>query len=89
MIHLVSLVGVGQSMYQIDEYTSVNNFGTAVLLQALTKNRVERLLVASSMSVYGEGLYRDCEGNVRLARDRTVEQLRLAIGKFRTKKGGL
>lgn len=77
VIHLVSLVGVGQSMYQIDEYTSVNNLGTGVLLQALTKHRVERLVVASSMSVYGEGLYRDCEGNICLARDRTVEQLRL------------
>src|SRR5262249_7977230 len=36
VVHLVALVGVGQSMYQISEYTSVNNWGTAVLLQALS-----------------------------------------------------
>ena len=36
VLHLVALVGVGQSMYQIAEYTSVNNLGTAVLLQALS-----------------------------------------------------
>src|SRR3954454_18967276 len=40
VVHLVALVGVGQSMYQIDEYTSVNNFGTAVLWQALAEHPV-------------------------------------------------
>ena len=40
VVHLVALVGVGQSMYQIAEYTSVNNLGTAVLLQALSKHPV-------------------------------------------------
>lgn len=55
--HLAAAVGVGQSMYQIAHYTDVNNRGTAVLLEALLQHRVERLVVASSMSVYGEGLY--------------------------------
>jgi dTDP-L-rhamnose 4-epimerase len=55
--HLAALVGVGQSMYEMAEYTAVNNLGTTVLLEALVKHRVERLVVASSMSVYGEGLY--------------------------------
>src|ERR1700761_2169532 len=55
--HFVALVGVGQSMYQIAEYTSVNNLGTAVLLERLVKKPVKKLVVASSMSVYGEGLY--------------------------------
>src|SRR5438105_1258312 len=50
VVHLVALVGVGQSMYQIDEYTSVNNYGTAVLWQALSDHPVEAVLVASSMS---------------------------------------
>lgn len=77
VIHLVALVGVGQSMYQIAEYTSVNNFGSAVLLQALSTHPVEQLVVASSMSIYGEGLYRDVEGNVQTASDRTLEQLRV------------
>jgi dTDP-L-rhamnose 4-epimerase len=62
VIHLAAEVGVGQSMYEISRYTAVNDLGTAVLLQALTEYPVERFVVASSMSVYGEGLYRDSEG---------------------------
>ncbi len=57
LIHLAAEVGVGQSMYAIDRYVSVNDHGTAVLLQALIKHRVERVVVASSMSIYGEGRY--------------------------------
>ena len=53
--HLAAMVGVGQSMYQVAEYTSVNNQGTAALLQALVEKPVEQLVVASSMSIYGEG----------------------------------
>jgi dTDP-L-rhamnose 4-epimerase len=56
--HFAARVGVGQSMYEIDEYVDVNNRGTAVLLEALSKKPVGRLVVASSMSVYGEGTYR-------------------------------
>jgi dTDP-L-rhamnose 4-epimerase len=56
--HLAAAVGVGQSMYQIAHYTGVNNLGTAILLECLAERPVERLVVASSMSVYGEGLYR-------------------------------
>jgi dTDP-L-rhamnose 4-epimerase len=77
VIHLVALVGVGQSMYQIEEYTSVNNGGTAALMQALSKKPVESVVVASSMSVYGEGLYRDVEGHPRSGGARNVDQLRM------------
>ncbi len=76
--HFASLVGVGQSMYEIERYTSVNNVGTAVLLEALIKKPVERLIVASSMSIYGEGLYTNSNGEHRRARDRSLEQLRAA-----------
>jgi dTDP-L-rhamnose 4-epimerase len=76
VVHLVALVGVGQSMYQIEEYTSVNNGGTAALMQALSKNPVESIVVASSMSVYGEGLYRNVEGLTRSGGARSVDQLR-------------
>lgn len=62
VFHLAARVGVGQSMYQIDEYTAVNDLGTAVLLQELIARPVPRLVVASSMSVYGEGLYVDARG---------------------------
>ncbi len=57
LVHLAAEVGVGQSMYAIDRYVSVNDHGTAVLLQALIKHRVQRVVVASSMSIYGEGRY--------------------------------
>jgi dTDP-L-rhamnose 4-epimerase len=76
VIHLVALVGVGQSMYQIEEYASVNTGGTAGLMQALSKHPVECVVVASSMSVYGEGLYQNAEGVIQNGHARTVEQLR-------------
>jgi dTDP-L-rhamnose 4-epimerase len=57
--HFAARVGVGQSMYEIDDYVDTNNRGTAVVLQALAKKPVGRLVVASSMSIYGEGLYRE------------------------------
>jgi dTDP-L-rhamnose 4-epimerase len=44
--HFAAAVGVGQSMYEIDHYTSVNNHGTATLLQALIEQPVQRLVVA-------------------------------------------
>jgi dTDP-L-rhamnose 4-epimerase len=60
IFHLAAAVGVGQSMYEIANYMEVNTQGTANLLQALldSKARVEKLVVASSMSIYGEGKYR-------------------------------
>jgi len=59
IIHLASAVGVGQSMYQIDKYVDYNTRGTATLLDALVngENGVQKLVVASSMSIYGEGKY--------------------------------
>ncbi|MDT7952187.1 MAG: NAD-dependent epimerase/dehydratase family protein [Acetobacteraceae bacterium] len=62
VIHLAAEVGVGQSMYAIDRYVSVNDGGTAVLFQALIERPVARVVVASSMSIYGEGLYRSAAG---------------------------
>ncbi len=87
VIHLVSLVGVGQSMYQIAEYTSVNNFGTATLLQLLSAQPVECLVVASSMSIYGEGLYRDSAGNTCIGSDRTLDQLKAGDWEIRDAGG--
>jgi dTDP-L-rhamnose 4-epimerase len=73
--HLTARVGVGQSMYEVAEYLSVNTQGTGVLLEALIANPVQQLVVASSMSIYGEGLYVDTSGNVRTPCDRTKAQL--------------
>ena len=75
VFHLAALVGVGQSMYQIERYTSVNNLGTAVLLEALVEHPVEKLIVASSMSLYGEGLYRRADGSLVQNAERTLAQL--------------
>ncbi len=76
VFHLAARVGVGQSMYEIERYTSVNNLGTAVLLEALIEKPVRRLIVASSMSLYGEGLFRDADGNLVTGVERDRDQLR-------------
>src|SRR5438552_3197753 len=83
------MVGVGQSMYEVAEYTSVNNEGTAVLLQALIERPVERLIVASSMSLYGEGLYRTAEGELVEARERTLAQLKARQWELRDSHGDI
>jgi dTDP-L-rhamnose 4-epimerase len=62
IIHLAAEVGVGQSMYAVERYTSVNETGSAVLFEALIDNPVRRVVTASSMSIYGEGLYVDADG---------------------------
>lgn len=73
--HLAAAVGVGQSMYEIGHYVSINDYGTAVLLEALIQRPVARLVVASSMSIYGEGLYRTADGRISTPVERNVEQL--------------
>ncbi|MFL5955000.1 MAG: NAD-dependent epimerase/dehydratase family protein [Gaiellaceae bacterium] len=69
VVHLAARVGVGQSMYEIDEYVSANTHGTAVLLEALLDHPVRKLIVASSMSIYGEGLYAPSAAVERRRRD--------------------
>lgn len=76
VFHFAALVGVGQSMYEVADYTRVNNLGTATLLEALIARPVERLVVASSMSLYGEGLYRDAAGETYSGVVRSLDQLR-------------
>lgn len=62
VIHLAAEVGVGQSMYEIARYVGGNDLGTAVLLEAMIGLPIKRIVVASSMSVYGEGLYQGDNG---------------------------
>jgi dTDP-L-rhamnose 4-epimerase len=62
VIHLAAEVGVGQSMYEIARYVGCNDLGTAVLLEAMIDRPIERIVVASSMSVYGEGRYKTESG---------------------------
>jgi dTDP-L-rhamnose 4-epimerase len=75
VFHLAAQVGVGQSMYQIADYTATNVVGTSTLLEALAAHPVERLIVASSMSIYGEGLYRTPDGQAVQDAERTMERL--------------
>lgn len=58
--HLAAAVGVGQSMYEIEHYVKVNSLGTALLLDFLAnrKHNVRKVIVAASMSSYGEGTYK-------------------------------
>jgi dTDP-L-rhamnose 4-epimerase len=88
VFHFAASVGVGQSMYQISEYTSVNNLGTAVLLQEIIEQPVKALIVASSMSLYGEGLYSDRLGFV-VANERPIEQLQAGEWEVRGPSGEL
>jgi dTDP-L-rhamnose 4-epimerase len=78
VFHLAAAVGVGQSMYEIAHYISVNTQGTAILLQELLRpgSRVQKLVLASSMSVYGEGKYLCRRCGVTSPPLRTLEQLK-------------
>lgn len=62
VFHLAAQVGVGQSMYQIEKYVDHNTRGTAILMEYIISNRaklkIRKVVVASSMSIYGEGSYR-------------------------------
>ncbi len=78
IIHLAAAVGVGQSMYRIREYVDVNVSGTAALLEAMVNQkpqRVRKIIVASSMSAYGEGKYECKNCGVVYPRLRPYEQL--------------
>src|SRR4051812_21904011 len=88
VFHFAAMVGVGQSMYEVTKYTSVNNEGTATLLQALIEKPVERLVVASSMSLYGEGLYRTPQGEFVSGSERSLEQLKARDWELHDPLGG-
>jgi dTDP-L-rhamnose 4-epimerase len=76
VLHLAASVGVGQSMYDIEPYVRNNELGTATVLQALAKRPVQRLIVASSMSVYGEGACRSARRDIVAPNERSIDQLK-------------
>ncbi len=88
VFHLAAEVGVGQSMYEITRYTGANDLGTAVLLEAMIEVPVERLVVASSMSVYGEGLYLDAHGHKVTISERSPERLKAGLWEPASGNGG-
>lgn len=78
VVHLGALGSIGQSQYQVARYTQNNVLGMARLLDVIVNERtnVERLLVASSLEVYGEGLYRRLsDGSLIHPAPRSVRQL--------------
>ncbi len=78
VFHEAAAVGVGQSMYQIKQYVDTNSLGTANLLDFIVNknNNIKKIIVAASMSSYGEGVY-ECSscGRVKPAL-RTEEQMK-------------
>ncbi|HBG27064.1 MAG: nucleoside-diphosphate-sugar epimerase [Planctomycetes bacterium GWF2_41_51] len=81
VFHLAAAVGVGQSMYEIEKYTSNNSLGTAVLCQCIIDNHqdISKFIVASSMSIYGEGQYINNNHQIVGNAKRTLEQLKKYI----------
>lgn len=77
LVHFAAAVGVAQSMYEISHYTSVNSLGAAVVLESAVERRahLKGMLVASSMSIYGEGMYRCPDCGIIAPRLRPTEQL--------------
>ncbi|HSJ57539.1 MAG TPA: NAD-dependent epimerase/dehydratase family protein [Anaerolineae bacterium] len=77
VFHLAAVVGVGQSMYQIQYYTDMNTMGGATLLDVVanTQHNVRKMVVASSMSIYGEGKYECAEHGLVYPKLRSNAQL--------------
>ena len=87
VFHFAASVGVGQSMYCIKDYTAANNLGTAVLMQELADRPIQALVVASSMSVYGEGLYATADGRLYETAGRSFQQLKNRRWDLETEEG--
>ena len=85
IFHFASRVGVGQSMYEIEDYVDANLRGTGVLLDLLanTPHKVKKLIVASSMSIYGEGAYRCKNCGVVYPERRNEEDLEKGVWEVR------
>jgi len=75
--HQAAKVGVAQSMYEIESYVHGNDCVTAALLQAVVDRRekIKKIVVASSMSIYGEGRYRCLEHGLVAPKVRSDRQL--------------
>ena len=87
--HFAAAVGVGQSMYEIEHYTSTNNVGTAVLLHALIERTKERVIDPSSKSLKGDGHSRPAPGTLTAGSERGLEQLRRADWELRDEDGSV
>lgn len=80
IIHLAAKVGLGVDLSDLDEYARDNDFGTAVVLRAAAEESIGRVVLASSMVVYGEGAARCPQHGLVPVAPRT--ELDLAGGRF-------
>ncbi|MCT2534632.1 NAD-dependent epimerase/dehydratase family protein [Aquibacillus koreensis] len=85
IIHLAAETGTGQSMYEINRYTDVNIKGTSNLLEAIMKNKlpIKKIILSSSRSVYGEGMYSCEKHGIVVPNSREVDDMKK--GDFETK----
>jgi dTDP-L-rhamnose 4-epimerase len=90
IFHQAAAVGVGQSMYEIARYISVNSLGAATLLQGIAERRdqIKKIIVASSMSIYGEGAYRNKDGDIVYPPPRSPKQLESHSWELTDEHGG-
>jgi len=86
--HQAAKVGLGVDFQDAPDYVDTNDHGTAVVLAAMARAGVDRLVVASSMVVYGEGSYRGPKGIVRPA-PRRIADLDAGIFEPRDDDGNL
>lgn len=77
IIHLASETGTGQSMYEINRYTDVNIMGISNIFEALLSKRhkIKKIILSSSRSVYGEGMYNCGQHDVVFPKSRDVEDM--------------
>ena len=78
IIHLAAETGTGQSMYEINRYTDVNIKGTSNLLQVILKNKlpIKKIILSSSRSVYGEGMYFCKEHGIVVPSSRDIDDMK-------------
>jgi dTDP-L-rhamnose 4-epimerase len=83
VIHLAAQTGTGQSMYQVARYTNVNVGGTAILWDVLANEatRVKKVIIASSRSIYGEGMY-ECLGQCGMVVPEPRSKVGLQMGRW-------
>ncbi len=78
IIHLAAETGTGQSMYEINRYTDVNIKGTSNLLQVILKKKfpIKKIILSSSRSVYGEGMYFCKEHGIIVPKSREIDDMK-------------
>lgn len=78
IIHLAAETGTGQSMYEINRYTDVNIMGTSNLLEAILKNKlpIKKIILSSSRSVYGEGMYSCADHGSVVPKSRSIDDMK-------------